>query len=43
MLTALGPRLGAFYSEKSPKTRLARIYSYGSTLPGAIIGDGDRN
>ena len=32
MLTALGRRFGAFYSEKSPKTRSARIKCYGNTL-----------
>ena len=32
MPTALGRRLGAVYGEKSPKTRLARIYCYGNTL-----------
>ena len=32
MLTASGRRSGAVYGEKSPKTRLARIYCYGSTL-----------
>ena len=29
MPTALGRRSGAVYGEKSPKTRLARIYCYG--------------
>ena len=32
MPTALGQRSGAVYGEKSPKTRLARIYCYGNTL-----------
>ena len=32
MPTALGRRSGAVYGEKSPKTRLVRIYCYGSTL-----------
>ena len=32
MPTALGRRSGAVYGEKSPKTRLARIYCYGNTL-----------
>ena len=32
MLTASGRRSGAVYGEKSPKTRLARIYCYGNTL-----------
>ena len=32
MLTALVRRSGAVYGEKSRKTRLARIYCYGSTL-----------
>ena len=32
MPTALGWRYGAVYGEKSPKTRLVRIYCYGNTL-----------
>ena len=32
MPTALGRRYGAVYGEKSPKTRLVRIYCYGNTL-----------
>ena len=32
MPTALGRRSGAVYGEKSPKTRLVRIYCYGNTL-----------
>ena len=32
MPTALGRRSGAVHGEKSPKTRLARIYCYGNTL-----------
>ena len=32
MPTALGWRSGAVYGEKSPKTRLVRIYCYGNTL-----------
>ena len=31
MPTALGRRSGAVYGEKSPKTRLVRIYCYGNT------------
>ena len=32
MPTALGRRSGAVYREKSPKTRVVRIYCYGNTL-----------
>ena len=32
MPTALSRRSGAVYGEKSPKTRLARIYCYGNTI-----------
>ena len=32
MPTASGRRSGAVCSQKSPKTRLARIYCYGNTL-----------
>ena len=32
MPTALGRRSGAVFGEKSPKTRLARMYCYGNTL-----------
>ena len=32
MPTALGRRSGAVYGEKSPKTRLVRIYCYSNTL-----------